>query len=145
MKAKRSTACPCSSGRPFSACCQPLIRDGVEATTAEALMRSRYSAFALGEVEHLIRTLHPEHPDAALPHDALRATLKGACRAYKYTGLSVLEHRTEGEQATVVFRAKVFDRGRDLSFTEASMFARTAEGWRYLSGETIDRAGAPPA
>lgn len=104
-------------------------------------MRSRYAAFALTEVDYLIRTLHPEHPDASVPHDALAATLRGACRAYKYTGLTILEQRSEGDVATVVFRAKVFDKGRDLSFTETSQFERVDGAWRYRSGETLERQG----
>ncbi len=39
--------CPCDSGTPYNQCCQPL-HEGVAATTAEALMRSRYSAYVLG-------------------------------------------------------------------------------------------------
>lgn len=103
-------------------------------------MRSRYAAFAVGDVDYLIRTLHPEHPDAAVPRDALASTLREACRAYKYTGLTILERKTEGDLATVVFRAKVFDKGRDLSFTEASTFERVDGRWRYRSGETLERA-----
>jgi SEC-C motif-containing protein len=104
-------------------------------------MRSRYAAFALGEVDYLIRTIHPEHADASVPRETLAAALRGACRTYKYTGLSVLEHRSEGDVATVVFRAKVFDKGRDLSFTEASTFERVDGAWRYRSGETLERSG----
>jgi SEC-C motif-containing protein len=103
-------------------------------------MRSRYAAFAVADVDYLIRTLHPEHPDAAVPVETLASTLRVACRTYKYTGLSVLEHRSEGDVATVVFFAKVFDRGRDMSFTEASSFERVDGKWRYRSGETLDRA-----
>lgn len=104
-------------------------------------MRSRYAAFAVADVDYLIRTLHPDHPDASVPRDALASTLREACRAYKYTGLAILERRTEGDVATVVFRAKVFDKGRDLSFTEASTFERVEGAWRYRSGETLERQG----
>ena len=103
-------------------------------------MRSRYAAFAVADVDYLIRTLHPAHPDAAVPVETLASTLRVACRTYKYTGLSVLEHRNEGDVATVVFFAKVFDSGRDMSFTEASSFERVDGNWRYRSGETLDRA-----
>lgn len=99
-------------------------------------MRSRFSAFALGEIPHLIRTLHPENKDRALPEDVLTGTLQQACRDYKYTGLTVLESGEEGDHAHVTFRAKVFQRGVDLSFTERSSFERIGGAWLYKDGET---------
>ena len=105
-------------------------------------MRSRYAAFAVREIDYLIRTLHPEHPDASVPRETLAAALKASARSYKYTGLTIVEARTEGNVATVVFRARVFDRGRDLSFVEASAFERVDGAWRYRSGETLQRQGA---
>ncbi len=140
MKPKRPTVCPCTSGQPYATCCRPLHL-GAEAETAEALMRSRYAAFATCEIDYLIRTLHPEHPDASVPRDTLAAALKASARTYKYTGLSILEARSEGDVATVVFRARVFDKGRDLSFVEASTFERVGGAWRYRSGETLQRQG----
>ncbi|HEX9789586.1 MAG TPA: YchJ family protein [Kiloniellales bacterium] len=53
------TACPCGSGQNLDVCCGPLI-GGTPAATAEALMRSRYSAFVLGEAGYLAETLSPE-------------------------------------------------------------------------------------
>ncbi len=50
--------CPCGSGAVFGACCEP-IHDGAPAPTAEALMRSRYSAFVVGDEDHIFRTWHP--------------------------------------------------------------------------------------
>ena len=46
-------------------------------------MRSRFSAFALGETEYLWRTLHPEHPDRVRGHDALVAELWPAAKAFE--------------------------------------------------------------
>ena len=47
--------CPCG-GFLYSSCCAPLHRGECQAATAEQLMRSRYSAYALGEVEYLLQT-----------------------------------------------------------------------------------------
>ena len=100
------------------------------------LMRSRYSAFATGEVEHLVRTLHPSHPDCELPRGVLVATLRNTCKSYRYTGLTIEDHAESGETGSVTFLAKVFDRGIDRSFRERSAFERVDGSWRYLSGET---------
>ncbi|WP_343900331.1 YchJ family protein [Nocardioides aquaticus] len=50
--------CPCGSGSPYASCCRR-AHLGEPSPTAEALMRSRYSAYALGEADHLFRTWHP--------------------------------------------------------------------------------------
>ena len=47
--------CPCGSGSAFDDCCGPYL-GGAPAPTAVALMRSRYTAFALGDEDHLFRT-----------------------------------------------------------------------------------------
>ncbi|WP_275423743.1 YchJ family protein, partial [Virgisporangium ochraceum] len=64
--------CPCGGG-PYAACCGP-AHGGAPAATAEALMRSRYSAFALGDADYLLRTWHPttrpRSPDPASPDPA---------------------------------------------------------------------------
>ncbi|MDQ6967588.1 MAG: YchJ family metal-binding protein, partial [Mariprofundaceae bacterium] len=51
--------CPCGSNKPFASCCRPIIAND-SASTAEQLMRSRYSAFVLGDAEYLLKTWHPD-------------------------------------------------------------------------------------
>ena len=52
------TTCPCrlraEDQKPYSACCAPYLEAGKPAPTAEALMRARYSAFALGKIDFLL-------------------------------------------------------------------------------------------
>jgi SEC-C motif-containing protein len=115
----------------------PFHRGEREAATAVELMRSRFSAFAVGAIDHLVRTLHPDHADASVPQPTLRSTLLAASRAYKYTGLSIEAHVERGDEAEVAFVAKVFQSGIDHSFRERSLFRRTESGWRYVSGETL--------
>jgi SEC-C motif-containing protein len=50
--------CYCGSGLPFENCCQPYINGILKAPTAEALMRSRYSAFTTGAADYLVATTH---------------------------------------------------------------------------------------
>jgi SEC-C motif-containing protein len=51
--------CPCGSGKPYSDCCEPLISGAQVAESPEALMRSRYTAFATQQVGYLEHSLHP--------------------------------------------------------------------------------------
>ncbi|KRE39528.1 hypothetical protein ASG73_04255 [Janibacter sp. Soil728] len=48
--------CPCGSGETYAQCCGPLLAAERQAVTAEALMRSRYTAHVYGNAEHLWRT-----------------------------------------------------------------------------------------
>lgn len=58
--------CPCLSGDPYAECCAPYHRGAAVAPTAERLMRSRYSAFAIGDAAYLLATWHPQtRPDPA--------------------------------------------------------------------------------
>jgi SEC-C motif-containing protein len=107
-----------------------------EAADAETLMRSRYSAFAAGEIDYLVRTLHPDHDDRELSDDALREVLRRSARTHKYMGLTILDTEPADAQgiARVLFFAKVFEQGANRSFGELSSFAHDGTGWRYLSG-----------
>jgi len=100
-------------------------------------MRSRYAAFALRDAAYLARTLHDEHPDRSQPEAALRRSLHADRR--RYPSLAILDHRSRGRTAEVLFRAGVLEAGRDVSFVELSDFALADLehgrcGWRYLSG-----------
>ncbi|MFT4299496.1 MAG: YchJ family metal-binding protein [Aeromicrobium sp.] len=67
--------CPCTSGLPFGACCGPVLAEHPAATSAEALMRSRFTAFALGDAAHLLRTWHAStRPDELSLDASLRWT-----------------------------------------------------------------------
>lgn len=100
-------------------------------------MRSRFAAFARGEADYLVRTLHPDHEDAGRPANELVRALRDAMRRYRYMRLEILavEPPDAAGVAHVRFRAHVFEKGRDRTFAERSAFARAAQAWRYLSGE----------
>lgn len=57
------TTCSCASGRPFADCCQPFLEGRSQPQTAEQLMRSRYTAFAVGAIDYLQQTLTPDTRD----------------------------------------------------------------------------------
>jgi SEC-C motif-containing protein len=122
--------CPCTSGRAYADCCAPFHRGEREAPTPEALMRSRFAAFARGDAEYLWRTLHAEHEDRALPKEEVMRSLREASRTHRYVRLTILDAR----DTRVLFLAGVFAKGRDLSFVELSRFGHDGAGWRYVSG-----------
>lgn len=94
-------------------------------------MRSRYAAYALGDVAYIMRTTHPEGPHYRGNEAQWRQDIVAFCRATQFLALDVLS--ASGDE--VVFRAVLQQGGKDASFTERSTFARYQGGWMYLSGE----------
>lgn len=120
-----AATCPCGFGPPYDECCGRWHRSAAGAPTAELLMRSRFTAFAIGDAPYLLRTWHP----ATRPHGL---DLAGGPR---FTHLEVLGRDggtlfdTEG---TVQFRAHYLDRGKPGVMQEVSRFVREGGQWLYL-------------
>lgn len=134
--------CPCDAGRSYDQCCGPFHRGEREAPDAPSLMRSRYSAFARGDEDYVLRTLHPDHADLEEGVEAMRASLRDTFRRNRYEGLRVLDQRPAGSDglAEVLFQARVREGGVDRSFVERSYFAHDGVGWRYLAGDLLPAA-----
>ena len=117
-------ACPCGLGDEYAACCGRL-HAGTPAPTAEALMRSRYSAFAVGDAVYLLRTWHPSTRPPTLTLDP----------DLRWMRLAVLETEAGGlfdTDGTVSFRAVYTDAGRRGVLAENSRFSRHAGRWAYV-------------
>ncbi len=137
------SVCPCGSGAPYAACCGPVHEGRAEPVSAEWLMRSRFAAFARGEVAWLWASLHPDHDDRAESRDDVLTHLReGLARGVRYEALTILDTRAPDAEgvARVLFHARIQGGGRDLSFVELSSFVHDGEGWRYLFGVPVPRA-----
>jgi SEC-C motif-containing protein len=143
--ATRPKSCPCHSGRRYAECCEHR-HDGTQpAETPEALMRSRFSAFALGLGEYLVETLAANHPDRAAPRDVLARELSRARDTQRFLGLRIIHAATAGNRGEVLFHARIFERGENRSFAELSTFTREDGRWRYASGELLPHDALPCA
>lgn len=140
---KRPRDCACHSGLRYSVCCGPFHKGTQEAPTPEALMRSRYAAFALGIGDYLVRTLAASHPDREGPLDELARELSRARVHQRFTGLRIVSATSAGDRGQVLFLARIFERGIDRSFAERSTFVREAGAWRYASGEPVSVGELP--
>jgi SEC-C motif-containing protein len=141
--AKAPRDCPCGSGERTATCCGPLHRGEREAASPEALMRSRYAAFALGLGEYLVRTLSADHADRQLPQAAFVQELRRAHERQRFLGLRILHASADGDEGEVLFHARIFAKGVDGSFAELSHFVREAGAWRYASGVVVPTAELP--
>jgi SEC-C motif domain protein len=122
-----SAACACGSGKPYAECCRPLHTGEARATTAEQLMRSRFSAFAVGDAAYLLRSWHSSTRPARLNLDP----------ATRWTRLEILGASDGGPfhaEGTVEFRAYYREHsGPEESMRENSTFARENGAWVYVS------------
>ena len=119
-----ASECPCGSGERYDACCGRLHRGAADAQTPEELMRSRYSAYALGELDYVWRTWHPRtRPDSIEPNAALG-----------WTGLTVLDTSVGPEEAWVEFEATYDRDGTPGRLHERSRFERRRGRWVYVDG-----------
>ncbi|MET9160007.1 YchJ family metal-binding protein [Streptomyces parvulus] len=118
--------CPCGRSEPYEKCCGR-FHAGAAAPTAEALMRSRYSAFVKGDAGYLLRTWHPRTRPARLDPDP----------GTRWTGLEILDSANGSAfhtTGTVTFRASY----RGGSLHERSRFERMDGAWAYVDGEFLD-------
>lgn len=124
--------CPCGSGQDFSVCCEPLL-NGEPAKTAEALMRSRYTAYVVGNIDYVGATHAPEAQE-----DFDRKGSEEMSRSVKWSGLKI--EATEGgqeddETGTVTFTARYKMQGQEQSHREVSTFRKIDGRWMYVDGD----------
>jgi SEC-C motif-containing protein len=122
------TSCPCGSGRGFDECCGPLLAGG-PASSPEALMRSRYSAFARADLDYLETTLAPEAKE-----DYDRAETESWVKEAKWDGLEVRATNVDGDQGTVEFVARYRMRGKVFAHHELASFRQNEGRWVYVDG-----------
>jgi SEC-C motif-containing protein len=125
--------CPCGSGRPFLHCCEPAIEGAVPAATAEALMRSRYTAFVLERTDYLVMSTHPDHRTGLDAEEIRQQTATTT-----WLGLHI-DHTRGGaiqdDSGEVLFHADFFADGRLAALSERSRFRREGGLWYYCDGE----------
>ncbi len=119
--------CPCHSGKMYEECCAPYHLGQATPPTPLALMRSRYCAYARGNIQYIIETTHPDHPDTKLPIFIRKKQLKAFSQNTCFLGLDILE---TGD-TTVTFRAHLKQQGHDASYTEKSSFSLLNGRWYY--------------
>ena len=123
--------CPCGHGRDYGDCCGPL-HAGAPACDAEALMRSRYSAYVREDAGYLLRSWHPSTRPDELSFDAPKA------QRTTWLKLDVLRHVATGEDAAEVeFVARYrVGGGSVVRMREHSRFVREDGHWFYLDAVT---------
>lgn len=133
-----SSPCPCGSSLPLADCCGR-YHAGSLPETAEALMRSRYSAYVLGLIDYLVATTLPVQR-TGLEQEAMAAWSAQS----RWLGLTVEEHRPLGgapERAQVTFVARWQDAAGEHAHRERSDFVRPDGRWYFVDPTVTLRAG----
>jgi len=127
--------CPCGSQRAYEACCQPLIKGEQKATTAEQLMRSRYSAYVKKELEYILTSLHPEHRK-----DYDEASTRAWAERAEWHSFEILETkdgRPDDKEGKVEFRVTYSESGVKQEHHELSTFKKEGETWYFVTGKNM--------
>ena len=125
---KNLTSCPCGSNKSFKLCCQPYIEQNHAAPTAEALMRSRYTAFTLLNEDYLRYSWHP---------DTCPTTIHLDTKA-NWLGLKIIKTQAgnvDDKTGEVEFIARCKTNGKASRIHENSRFGRHLNRWVYIDGK----------
>ena len=132
MTRSEYVSCPCHSGISYAECCQ-IFHQGTPAPTPEALMRSRYSAFAIENTDYLLATWHPDYRPKSLELTPLT----------RWSALTILTAQSDEVAGRVHFIATFCEEGEWFQLEEKSRFERNDGCWFYLAGETNFRPLCP--
>ena len=128
--------CYCCSGREFEECCAPFIKGVKKPSTAEELMRSRYTAYATGAVEYILRTTHPS---VRKFHD-VRHIEQWASESQwqKLEIIATGKGAASDKQGTVEFKAYYLDADDQPQIHhENSNFRKELGKWFFVDGKIL--------
>ncbi|MBT3359851.1 MAG: hypothetical protein HN403_09525 [Rhodospirillales bacterium] len=124
--------CPCGSGSAFNACCEPFL-NGAPAPSPEALMRSRFTAFVRGDLDHIERTHAKDVRDGFN-----RSAAESTANSVEWVSLEIIDApaRADGDDTgTVEFAARFRQNGDLMVHHERSNFRREDGRWAYVDGK----------
>ncbi|UYL09375.1 YchJ family metal-binding protein [Bdellovibrio sp. SKB1291214] len=122
--------CPCGIEKNYTECCGVYHSGKEKAPTAEALMRSRYSAFAKNQMQYLRDTTDPQ----SLGDIDDEANQEWAERA-KFLKLEIVKAEEKANKGVVEFKAFYSVDDEDYVHHEVSTFRKQAGEWFFKSGK----------
>jgi SEC-C motif-containing protein len=126
------TTCPCNPEKEFDQCCGPYLAGEKQAPTAEALMRSRFSAYAREDYGYVLRTCHRSTRPSEKDFEGNASV--------NWTALEILYTEAGGEnnaEGMVEFIARYESSGQSFGLHEKSRFLKEDGQWFYLDGDII--------
>ncbi len=127
MSNQSKKECPCGSALEYAQCCGQYIAGEAKPNTPEALMRSRYTAFAKKKFAYLMTTMHGD----VLKHFDISAARRDA-DLIRWVKLEVVRSEVEEDKAIIEFKAHLRFQGRNAVMHEISQFERISGEWFYV-------------
>ncbi len=127
MKISKNSKCPCGSGKKYKECCFKFHK-GSNPKNALELMKSRYSAYAVGEVNYIIKTTHKNSPHFEENRQEWINSIKEFSKS-EFKKLEVIEFIEGNKESFVEFRAYI----DDYVMKEKSLFLKE-DKWYYVKG-----------
>lgn len=130
---KMSSKCPCGSDKKYESCCEIAHKNIKTVASAEALMRSRYSAFAKADIEYLLQSWSSKTKDDS---KRFRRELLDWTTSVEWIRLQII-NTTKGMEmdatGTVSFEAYYLENGTMECISENSFFEKEKEYWVYVN------------
>ncbi len=129
---KNTDLCPCASGKTFGECCGPIIAGTSKAVTAADLMRARYSAYAVCDIDFLYNSSGPE-----VQSDFDEKTTRDWSKSAEWQGLTILgteKGEAADDEGYVTFIAHYSANGQICEHRETSLFKKVKGEWRFIDG-----------
>ena len=130
----KTSQCPCGSDQIESDCCQPYLEGSKTPPTAEALLRSRYTAFTQGNADYIVSTHH-----SRTRHEVDRKEIEAWAKNSQWLGLKIDKVDAGGpedDKGSIVFHALYRADGKDTDHYERSHFEKEDGEWRFLEAAT---------
>ena len=129
--------CPCDSGSSYATCCEPFLKGTAKAPTAEKLMRSRYCAFTLADIDYIEKSTDP----------SMRSTFDRAgttewAKQSEWLGLKIVSTEAGGEKdktGQVEFIVSYNFNGERQDHHELSEFKKRDGQWFFLDGKLVQQ------
>ena len=121
--------CPCGLDAPFESCCEPLINGTRNAETAEALMRSRYSAYATGHIDYIIKTIVKNKQEDQDKNSIRKWSEKSQWKQLEV--LNVEKGTAEDDEGYVEFVAHYITDGNRQTHHEIAHFTKDENKWYF--------------
>ena len=125
--------CPCGSGLDYGRCCGPFLDGHDQAATAEALMRSRYTAYVRRQIPYLLASWHPSTRPEGLE-------LEESLGWQGLTVLATVNGEADDQDGIVEFAAAFSYQGHRQQLRERSRFVREEGRWFYVDGTELPAA-----
>ncbi|MBC7693587.1 MAG: YchJ family protein [Methylotenera sp.] len=132
-----SQTCACGSQISASECCLPFIQGKRKPATAEQLLRSRYTAFTLGDVDYIVTTHHSKTVG-----EVNREEIEKWSKGSKWIGFKILQQEAgtaSDTQGMIVFHVQYEMDGKMNDHHEQSVFEKENGEWKFLDAQGLQQ------